>query len=257
MSYMSMDCLSSPKSPEAGVSSRTTDSLMASLTMAPRKPFGHVRLTNFFHELSEWTKGEFMMSSNRVFGYKFHKSTRVVILYTTDNAGEFQPGEDACVVFPEKDWSLFYKFVWKDLNSGGEEPLYISEWDGVDPNVRYRVVGDHAKKNPDDSVYIFCCKDKTKLNKNRSGVVLPNEHNDLYEMQFLFKWRDLDLLAGIFSIINKMFKWCELHDGYNKIKVQLFHPERCVRSSTYARYSAPIYYGHPEARRSDPPRRRL
>ncbi len=257
MSYMSMDCLSPPKSPEAGVSSRTTDSLMASLTMAPRKPFGHVRLTNFIHELSEWTKGEFMMSSNRVFGYKFHKSTRVVILYTTYNAGEFQPGEDACVVFPEKDWSLFYKFVWKDLNSGGEEPLYISEWDGVAPNVRYRVVGDHAKKNPDDSVYIFCCKDKTKLNKNRSGVVLPNEHNDLYEMQFLFKWRDLDLLAGIFSIINKMFKWCELHDGYNKIKVQLFHPERCVRSSTYARYSAPIYYGHPEARRSDPSRRRL
>ncbi len=102
MSYMSMDCLSPPKSPEAGVSSRTTDSLMASLTMAPRKPFGHVRLTNFLHELSEWTKGEFMMSSNRVFGYKFHKSTRVVILYTTDNAGEFQPGEDACVVFPEK-----------------------------------------------------------------------------------------------------------------------------------------------------------
>ncbi len=83
MSYMSMDCLSPPKSPEAGVSSRTTDSLMASLTMAPRKPFGHVRLTNFLHELSEWTKGEFMMSSNRVFGYKFHKSTRVVILYTT------------------------------------------------------------------------------------------------------------------------------------------------------------------------------
>ncbi len=119
-----------PKSPEAGVSSRTTDSLMASLTMAPRKPFGHVRLTNFLHELSEWTKGEFMMSSNRVFGYKFHKSTRVVILYTP-HAGEFQPGEDACVVFPEKDWSLFYKFVWKDLNSGGEEPLYISEWDGV------------------------------------------------------------------------------------------------------------------------------
>ncbi len=116
---MSMDCLSPPKSPEAGVSSRTTDSLMASLTMAPRKPFGHVRLTNFLHELSEWTKGEFMMSSNRVFGYKFHKSTRVVILYTTDDAGEFHPGEDACVVFPEKDWSLIYKFVWKDLNSGG------------------------------------------------------------------------------------------------------------------------------------------
>ncbi len=67
----------------------------------------------------------------------------------------------------------------------------------------------------------------------------------------------MDLLAGIFSIINKMFKWCELHDGYNKINVQLFHPERCVRSSTYARYSAPINYGHPEAHRSDPPRRRL
>ncbi len=68
---MSMDCLSPPKSPEAGVSSRTTDSLMASLTMAPRKPFGHVRLTNFLHELSEWTKGEFMMSRTVYSGTNF------------------------------------------------------------------------------------------------------------------------------------------------------------------------------------------
>lgn len=105
MSYMSMDGLSSPQSPDAGVSNRMADSL----TMAPRKPLGHIRLTSFLHEISEWTKGEFMMRSNRVFGYKFHKPTRVVTLYTTDGLGEFQAGEDECLVFPEKDWSLFYK----------------------------------------------------------------------------------------------------------------------------------------------------
>ncbi|XDV31530.1 hypothetical protein PO909_002521 [Leuciscus waleckii] len=182
--------------------------MMESLTMAPRKPFGHIRLTNFLHEISEWTKAEFMMCSNRVFGYKFHKPTRVVTLYTTDGVGEFQAGEDACVVFPEKDWSLFYKRVWKDLNDGGEEPLYVAEWDGVSPNVRYRVIGDHTQKKPNDSAYIFCCKDKTKLNNTRSGHILPNEHHDLYEMQFLFKWCDLDLLNRVFSIINKMFKCC-------------------------------------------------
>ena len=99
MSYMSMSGLSSPNSPEEGLSNR----MMESLTMAPRKPFGHIRLTNFLHEISEWTKGEFMLSGNCVFGYKFHKPSRVVMLYTTDGPGEFQPGEDACVVFPEKD----------------------------------------------------------------------------------------------------------------------------------------------------------
>jgi hypothetical protein len=168
---------------------------------------------------------------------------------------EFRPGEDACVVFPEKDWSLFYKFVWKDLHDVGEEPLYTAEWDGVTPNVRYRVVGDHTKKKSDDSVYIFCCKDKTKLNSTRSGVIDPNEHHDLYELQFLFNWCDLDLLSSVFSAINKLFKWCDMHDGYNKIKVQLFNPERCARSSSFTRPSTPIHYSHRKAQLSDPPKR--
>ncbi|XDV42225.1 hypothetical protein PO909_010932 [Leuciscus waleckii] len=204
-----MDGLSSPQSPDAGLSNR----MMESLTMAPRKPLGHIRLTSFLHEISEWTKAEFLMCSSRVFGYKFHKPTRVVTLYTTDGVDEFQPGQDACVVFPEKDWTLFYKRVWKDLNDGGEEPLYVGEWDGVTPNVRYRVVGDHTQKKPNDSVYIFCCKDKTKLNNTRMGPILPKEHQDLYEMQFLFKWCDLDLLSSVFSIINKMFKCCGISFG--------------------------------------------
>lgn len=253
MSYMSMDGLSSPQSADLGPSNR----MLNSLTMAPRKPFGHIRLTSFLHEISEWTKGEFMMRSNRVFGYKFHKPTRVVTLYTTDGLGEFQAGEDECLVFPEKDWSLFYKRVWNDLNDGGEEPLYVAEWDGTTPNVRYRVVGDHTQKRPNDSVYIFCCKDKTKLNNTRFGRILPNEHHDLYEMQFLFKWCDLDLLNRLFSTINKMFKWCDMHDGYNKIKVQLFHPERCARSSTYSLPSPPIHYNHSKAPRSDLVKRRV
>ena len=173
------------------------------------------------------------------------------LLYTTDSVGEFQPGEDTCVVFPEKDWTLFYNRVWKDLNDDGEEPLYISEWDGVTDNVRYRVVGDHTNKSPTDSVYIFCCRDKTKLNNKRSGRIQPNEHHDLYEMQFLFDWCDLNLLNMFFSIINKMFKWCDMHDEYSKIKVQLFHPQTCPRSSIWSRPSPPIYYSHPKARKPD------
>lgn len=50
------------------------------------------------------------------------------------------------MVFPDKDWTLFYNYVWKDLNDSREEPLYIAEWDSVTPNGRYRVVGDHTKK---------------------------------------------------------------------------------------------------------------
>ncbi len=105
---MSMDCLSPPKSPEAGVSSRTTDSLMASLTMAPRKPFGHVRLTNFLHELSEWTKGEFMMSSNRVFGYKFHNQLELLYSTPPTTQASFSPGKTRVFVFPEKDWKHYF-----------------------------------------------------------------------------------------------------------------------------------------------------
>ncbi len=121
MSYMSMDCLSSPKSPEAGVSSRTTDSLMASLTMAPRKPFGHVRLTNFLHELSEWTKGEFMMSSNRVFGYTVRLSTlfklklnhtiKIFVLYFYTAGSGYSPDHMT-------SWNTPQRITWTSTKAG-------------------------------------------------------------------------------------------------------------------------------------------
>nr|DAC81404.1 TPA_asm: hypothetical protein [Pimephales minnow adintovirus] len=251
MSYMTMDALSSPKTPEIDLSSM----MMDNLAMAPKKSVARIGLTSFLHENTEWVKDEFKMCSKRVFGYKFHKPSRFVMLYTVDSGEEFRTAQDECVAFPEKDWSLFYKFVWKDLNDGGEEPLYTAEWDGITPDFRYRVVGDHTRKNPDDFVYIFCCKDKTKLSNMKSGVIDPNEHHDLYDLQFMFNWRDLDLLNSVFSHIDKMFKWCDMLDGYNKVKVQLFHPERCPRSSSFTRPSAPIHYGHPKSLLSDPRKR--
>jgi len=171
--------LYSPKTPER----EWDEEMMKSLTLAPRKERWHVYLTNFLHENKEYSRDEFTLNSNRVFGYIFHKPPRVVTLYTTDSPGEFIPGRDPCLVFPDKDWTLFYTYVWKDLNDSREEPLYISEWDGVTPNHRYRVVGDHSKKKPDECVYIFCCKDKTKLS-DRSGFILQNEHHAMYEMRF-------------------------------------------------------------------------
>ncbi len=81
-------------------------------------------------------------------------------------------------------------------------------------------------------------KTRQSSTKIGQGVVLPNEHNDLYEMQFLFKWRDMNLLAGIFSIINKMFNGASCMNGYNKINVQLFHPEE-MRAQQYIRTLSP------------------
>lgn len=211
--------------------------------MAPKKHCRHTSITKFLHDNTDVVKKENIMSNKRVFGYIFHKASRVVTLYTADTLGDFYRG-DPCVVFHEKDWVLFYGRVWKDLNDCRGMPLYISEFDGVVPNTRFRVVGDHSMKNDDEYVYIFCCKDKTKLRDPPRRLVEKEEHDKLYEMQFLFTWRDLDLLSGFFSAINKMFNWCNIHDGYKKIKVALFHPERCPRSDMYELPAPPIHYSH-------------
>ncbi len=71
-----------------------------------------------------------------------------------------------------------------------------------------------AQKNLDDCVYIFACEDKTKLS-DRSGGALYKEYHEMFILQFLFKWRDLHLLSAHFSVVNKMFRWCDIHDGYN------------------------------------------
>ncbi len=63
----------------------------------------------------------------------YQNGTRCIKYWHTCNA-------DPCLVFPEKDWQLFLNRIWKDLNDCGEEPLYVGEWDGVAPNIWYRVV---------------------------------------------------------------------------------------------------------------------
>lgn len=213
------------------------------LAMAPKKQRGHICLTKFLHENKNIVADEILLESSIVVGYKFNKETRTVILYNTEKKGEYTPGLDSRIVFGDKDWTLFYNNVWKDLQDCREEPLYIAQWDAITPKGRYRVVGDHSKKRPGDCIYFFFCKDNTKLREPLVGV-LRDEHYSLYEMQFLFKWRDLRGMENIFSTINKMFKWCDMHDGYCKVKVQLFHPEKCSRGQYSVGPSPPINYAH-------------
>ncbi len=142
-------------------------------------------------------RDSFFLISGCIFGYIFHKSSQTVTLYTSDETNKFVQGQDPCLVFPEKDWELFFNRIWKDLNDCGVESLYIGEWDGVAPNIRYRVLGDHSQKNPDDCVYIFACKDKTKLNGCSDGD-LRKEYHEMFTLQFLFKWSVLHLLSNSF-----------------------------------------------------------
>lgn len=238
--YIDMDHLYSPKTPEKD----WDEEMMENLTLAPRKPYNaNLYLTKFLHENTEFLRDEFFLISGRIFGYIFHKPSRTVTLYTSDETNEFVHGQDPCLVFPEKDWQLFFNRIWKDLNDCGEEPLYIGEWDGATPDIRYRVIGDHAQKTPDDCVYIFSCEDKTKLS-SCSGDDQQKEYHEMFTLQLLFKWCDLHLLSALFSIVNKMFKWCDMRDGYNKIKTQLFHPETSPCRSSGVLPSPPIYYNH-------------
>ncbi len=228
----------SPKTPDKD----WEEEMMKKLTMAPRKPYNDkLCLTKFLHENTDCVRDEFLLISGRIFGYIFCKSDRTVTLYTTDETNEFVKDQDPCLVFPDKDWQVFFNRIWKDLNDCGEQPLYISEWDGVAPNIWYRVVGDHTQKNPDDCIYIFACKDRTRLSGWSRGD-LDMEYHEMFTMQFLFKWRDLHLLSALFSVVNKMFRWCEMRDGYNKIKAQLFHPESYSCDGVLP--SPPIYYRH-------------
>ncbi len=184
--YIEMSASCSPKTPEK----EWNEEMMENLTLAPRKPYNsNLCLARFLRENSDCVKDEFFLISGRIFGYIFHKSARMVTLYTSDETNEFVQDQDPCLVFPEKDWQLFFNRIWKDLNDCGEEPLYVGEVDGVAPNIRYRVVGDHAQKNPDDCMYIF-----------------------------------------------------DMRDGYNKMKTQLFHPERYHRDGALP--PPLIHYSH-------------
>lgn len=128
------------------------------LTFAPKKRQS-VSLTKFLHEDVDFVKRDFSMSGNRVGRYLFDKASRTVELYAIDLGGDFT-SQDPCLIFPAKDWFIFFNYVWRDLNDCGDDPLYIAEWDSVIPETRFRVVGDHSKKLPDDCVYIFRCSNK-------------------------------------------------------------------------------------------------
>lgn len=89
--------------------------------------------------------------------------------------------------------------VWKDLNDCREEPLYIAEWDGITLNVRYRVVGDHSKKEAGRvHLHIVLQRQDKALRSSIMNIMTCTRCN------FLFKWSDLVLLRSLFSIINKM-----------------------------------------------------
>lgn len=211
------------------------------LTFAPRKK-QNVSLTKFLHEDVDFVKRDFVMSGNRVGQYAFDKVARVVKLYTVDVGDDFT-WQDPCLIFPAKDWFMFFNYIWRDLNDCSDDPLYIAEWDGVTPNTRFRVVGDHGKKLPEDCVYIFCCNDKTKLHE-RTWPIPESEHHMHYDMRFLFQWKDVRMLDNIFTCIDKMFRWCDMYDRYSSVKVKLFHPERGVTNAEDRLLSPPTYYSH-------------
>ncbi|KAL0159636.1 hypothetical protein M9458_043361 [Cirrhinus mrigala] len=154
------------------------------LTFAPRKKQG-VSLTKFLHEDMNKMSRDFSMSGNRMGRYVFDKVMRIVKLYAVDIEDDFT-SQEPCLIFPAKDWWLFYNNVWRDLNDCGDDPLYIAEWDSIIPGKRFRVVGDHSKKLPDDCVYIFYCNDKTKINE-RMWPIPESEHYMHYDMRFLFQ----------------------------------------------------------------------
>lgn len=130
------------------------------LTFAPRKKQG-VKLIKFLNEDVDVVKHDFSMSDGRVGRFVFDKVMRTVKLYTGATEEDFT-SECAFLLFPAKDWYLFYNHIWRDLNDCDDAPLYMAEWSGVIPDTRFRVVGDRSKKMPDDGVFIHCCNDKTK-----------------------------------------------------------------------------------------------
>ena len=212
------------------------------LTFAPRKKQQNVSLTKFLHEDSAFVKRDFSMSGNRVVRYVFDKVQRCVKLYTADVEEDFT-SQNPCLIFHDKDWFVFFHYVWRDLHDCGDNPLYVAEWDGLIPDTRFGVVGDHSKKLPDDCVYVFCCNDKTKLCE-RAWPVRESEHHLCYDMKFLFQWKDVRMLDTVFTCVDKMFRWCDMYDRYSSVKIKLFHPKEGVTNAEDRLLSPPTYYSH-------------
>ncbi len=117
---------------------------------------------------------------------------REVRLSTVDSDERFtyDTCDDPELFFTVKDWSLFYNYVWRDLKDGCDEPLFIGEWNGITPGMRYRVLGDHINKHADDYIYILC-SDSTDGLPERIWPISEEEHLKYYTIKLLFRWKDV------------------------------------------------------------------
>lgn len=137
--------------------------------------------------------------------------------------------QDPCLIFPAKDWFIFYNQIWRDLNGVGEKIWYFFKWDGATPDEWYSV------SKPSDNMSISNCWNKTLHDQNY--VKLVNKHCEESEMDFLsqssdgsnsdewdrdwpiaehnpfecckrslyFEWSDIPVLHNIFLTIDKLF----------------------------------------------------
>lgn len=212
------------------------------LTFAPRRGVGHrVRMTEFLHDSEDAVKYEFLMADKRLGYYEFDKKLRTVKVYSVESGEKHEYG-DPFLFLPAKDWSLFYKRIWKDVQGFCDVPLYVGEWNGVTRGMRYRVVANQCKKKLDECVYIFTCRDASKISE-RTWPIPEDEHNNHYDLQFIFQWRDVRVLGDIFAHIDKMFRWCKMRDQYNSVRVKLFDP-RGSMAETGELPTPPTYYKH-------------
>ncbi|XDV44855.1 hypothetical protein PO909_013073 [Leuciscus waleckii] len=193
-----------PKTPEKSI-----DVAMDDLTLAPRKKRGTHGpcLTQFLHEPEDFVKYTFHLSEGRACTYAYDKINREVRLVNVDNDEIFTTNatDDPDLIFTERDWILFYTKVWRDLNEGMDTPLFIGEWAGLTMGTRYRILADQINKHSDDYIYILC-SDFGKI-AEYSWPICEKDHLELYDLKFMFQWKDLAVLENIFSKINQLFQW--------------------------------------------------
>ncbi len=180
----------SPKTPE-----KIVELAMADLTLAPRKTKHGPCLATFLHEPMDNDKREFHLSGNRICGYNFDKTNREFRLSTTDSNERitYDTCDEPDLFFTVKDWCLFYNYVWRDLKDGCDDPLFIGEWNGITPRMRYRVLGDHVNKHADDYIYILCSEHTEGL-PERVWPISEDDHLKYYSIKFLFRWKDVPAL---------------------------------------------------------------
>ena len=220
---------------------------MEDSTLAPRKKTPIVTrtcLTRFLHEPADRVEYTFHLSEGRACTYVYDKINREVSLVNVDNDERFTMNatNDPDLIFTERDWILFYTKVWRDLNEGMDTPLFIGEWSGLTMGTRYRILADQIHKHSEDYIFILC-SDFGKI-AEYSWPICEKDHLELYDLKFMFQWKDLAVLENIFSKINQLFQWTNAYERYANIKVKLFHPEWAVPERRGSYITPPTLYKH-------------